>query len=257
MFWFRKKIYRWLRLEINRVLKVDFVQLYGSESLRSHLREILRDYRIDTVIDVGANEGQFGVEIRAIGFRGEIHSFEPVKRVYRKLQETTAGDPRWFTHNFALGEAPGKAMIHVFAQSVFSSLLPASAWGENRYVGMKADGEEEIEIGTFDAFRMQNGLAGRRIMLKMDTQGYDLKVFKGAAESLGQVCCILSELSFIPIYDGMPDYAEALSVYENAGFSVSGFYPVTRNKDLSVVETDCVMVRRDLFESQRAAAPAS
>ena len=85
----------------------------------------------------------------------------------------------------------------------------------------------------------------------MDTQGYDLEVFKGGKKSLASVCCLLSEMSLIPIYEGMPHYLESLSTYQDAGFKVSGFYPITRNLDLSLNEVDCMLVNTESFDHSR------
>ena len=78
----------------------------------------------------------------------------------------------------------------------------------------------------------------------MDTQGFDLEVFSGASKHLKHIKCLLSEVSFIPIYDGMPTYAKSLKLYRSNGFQVSGLYPVTRDKQSrAIIEMDCVMVR--------------
>src|SRR5690606_19911809 len=87
-------------------------------------------------------------------------------------------------------------------------------------------------------------LSKRSILLKMDTQGYDLEVFKGATESLRYAKCILSELSVLPIYAGAPHYLDALAHYEESGFAITGLYPISRNSDLSVIEFDCIMINR-------------
>ena len=78
----------------------------------------------------------------------------------------------------------------------------------------------------------------------MDTQGYDLKVFIGALDVIDCIDFILSEISFIPIYDGMPRYLETLQTYEQYNFIISGLYPISRKKDLSVVEMDCMMLNK-------------
>jgi hypothetical protein len=110
---------------------------------------------------------------------------------------------------------------------------------------MKEARRETIQLDTLDGFASRVlKLNGDRIFLKMDTQGFDLKVFRGAKNTLKDVQGLLSELSFIPIYGGMPRYGETLAEYEAAGFSVSGMYPVMRNRDTSLIEMDCVMVRR-------------
>ncbi len=60
---------------------------------------------------------------------------------------------------------------------------------------------------------------------------------------MGSVRCILSEISLIPIYDGMPSYKESLAEYEKHNFLISGFYPVSRNKsNMAIIEMDCVLV---------------
>ena len=78
----------------------------------------------------------------------------------------------------------------------------------------------------------------------MDTQGYDLEVFKGASNSLSRIVALQSELSVKAIYDGMPGYLDTLAVYSDNGYLPSGLYPVSRNKDgLSLLEVDAVLIK--------------
>ena len=200
------------------------------------------------MVDVGANEGQFGGLLRDLGFGGDIHSFEPVKAIYDRLSRLAIDDVRWTTHNVALGDKSGKATINVSEHSVLSSLLVPSDYGSRLYDNIKIVRQEEIEITTFDEFH--DGCLkgqGRRIMLKMDTQGYDLQVLAGAERSLAEIHCMMSELSLLPIYQGMTHYLEALAAYEKKGFAVSGIYPIDRNSDMSLIEADCLLVNRARF----------
>jgi hypothetical protein len=86
----------------------------------------------------------------------------------------------------------------------------------------------------------------KHIFLKMDTQGYDLHVFKGASKYYSKISCLLTEISFQPIYQKMSDHHEAIAFYEKKGFSVSGLYPVSRQKDSSIIEMDCFMINTQL-----------
>jgi hypothetical protein len=86
-------------------------------------------------------------------------------------------------------------------------------------------------------------IEGPRVYLKLDTQGYDLKVLEGSTECLDHIFALQAELSVKPIYDGMPSYLEALSTLTQLGFEMSGVYPVNRDEQLRVIELDCVMVR--------------
>src|SRR5688572_14573283 len=92
-----------LRFHINRHLKFDVVRSGGHRDLPSHLRKILHDYRVDTVIDVGANVGQFGKLTRSLGYKGMIHSFEPVESAFSELSKEAAKDRRWVPHKMAVG----------------------------------------------------------------------------------------------------------------------------------------------------------
>jgi hypothetical protein len=80
----------------------------------------------------------------------------------------------------------------------------------------------------------------------MDTQGYDLKVFEGALNAIGYITGILSEISLIPIYSGMPHYLESLGKYEEYGFVVTGLYPISRKDNFSVIEMDCMLINNRL-----------
>jgi hypothetical protein len=83
----------------------------------------------------------------------------------------------------------------------------------------------------------------------MDTQGYDLEVFAGLGDVREQVLALQSEVSVVPIYQGMPHLTESISCYEQAGFAIAGMYPVSTEKSaLRVVEFDCLMVSTTAFE---------
>lgn len=75
----------------------------------------------------------------------------------------------------------------------------------------------------------------------MDTQGYDLEVFRGASGCMEHICGVQSELSLRPLYKGMPHYLEALAAYEAAGFELFNLSVVTRLGDGALVELNCFM----------------
>lgn len=227
---------------------LQVVKTRKRDVLRNHLAKALKAYDINMVIDVGANRGQFASGLRALGYDGPIHSFEPVAATFEALSKAAEGDPEWVPHHLALGETAGEAVINVSAGSDFSSLLPSNAYGRERFEKLETAYQETIRIDTLDAVLGEElAQPGVNALLKMDTQGFDLQAFAGAQGALSNIACLLSEIAFIPIYDGAPHFTEALRRYEAAGFSVSGLYPVSRNPDLSVIEMDCVMVNRTKF----------
>ena len=238
-----RKLMDRMRFVINRKIDYDIVHFSGQHTLRAHLVSILNEYRIGSIIDVGANEGQFALNMRGLGFRGKIYSFEPVKAAYEVLKRASESDDKWFVFDFALGAASGEALINVSGFSSFSSILDVNEYALERWEDSEVTHQQEISIRTLDNCASEGLIdCDSRLLLKMDTQGYDLEVFKGALSVLPNVSCVLSELSLIPIYENMPSYSDSLTEYESHGFHVSGFYPITRNKNLTLNEVDCVLV---------------
>lgn len=237
-----KKFVDTLRLFINRRVGYDIVYFSGQHTLRAHLVKVFKEYEIDAIIDVGANEGQFALAVRSLGFSGKIYSFEPVDEAFEKLAAASSSDGNWFVFNFALGSESGESLINVSDFTSFSSILNPSDYALERWENSRVDHKQKITIRTLDECKMEGLIPESNIFLKMDTQGYDLEVFKGADSILLNVRGVLSELSLIAVYNDMPGYKQSLSTFEEAGFSVSGLYPITRNKDLSLNEVDCVLV---------------
>jgi FkbM family methyltransferase len=232
---------------IARLFGYEVIKCKKHPTLQSHLLNLIEQYDIDLILDVGANRGQFAEGLWRQGYRGEIHSFEPVAENVRILEQKRGTRQDWHVHPVALGDRPGSTVIHVTQASDLSSILSPNEFGRQRcreHIHQVA--EQTVDVWTIDdALRKHVPDAEhRRILLKMDTQGYDLNVFAGSAEHRSSIRCILTELSLIPIYEGMPHYLDALRTFEDAGFAVTGLYPVTRNADFSLVEMDCVLVNR-------------
>jgi FkbM family methyltransferase len=210
-----------------------------------HVAAVLEKYRVNCVFDVGANTGQYGKGLRRFGYTGRIVSFEPVSDTFERLQRSAESDPDWQVYNFALGREEAVQSIHIDWKSM-NSLLPPSEYGKERYKRFAKGRTEEIEIRRLDDV-MQKALEGiddPRPYLKMDTQGFDMEVFAGAGERISEFVGMQSEVAALRLYEGSPAMGEAIAAYEEAGFGVTGMYPVTREPATGrVVEFDCVMVR--------------
>jgi FkbM family methyltransferase len=237
-----------LRYRIADALGYRLVKKKNDHSrLESHLPKVIESLGINCVVDAGANLGQYAHMLRGCGYAGRIVSFEPVPAVYEKLEKKAEGDPNWLTHQLALGSADENRFINVFEASELSSLLPTSEYGRAA-IKRKADDVARVEVSVrrLDGLwkRIAGDLPEPRVFLKMDTQGSDLEVFDGARGCIGVVLGLQSELSVLPLYEGMPDYAKSLERYRGSGFEVSGFFPVFRDKQTHLLgEFDCVMIR--------------
>jgi FkbM family methyltransferase len=177
---------------------------------------LLADARIATVLDVGANVGTYGRELRAHGYGGRIVSFEPLSGAYAKLRAAAASDPRWETQQLALGEEDGSAELNVSTEDVWSSMLPRDdrATTENlAYVGT-----ETVRTARLDSLDV---LDGAPTWLKLDVQGFELQVLRGAAGSLGPVAGVECEMSLEPFYEGQPSVRELVDALDDLGFRLA------------------------------------
>ena len=131
---------------------------------------------IDTVLDIGANGGQFGTLLRQSKFTGQIHSVEPLRSAYNVLSATAAGDARWSVQRAAVSAEPGTLTMNVSSNSVSSSVLPmldrhATAAPSAQYVTT-----EDVVATTVDEIVTTAGLEPERTLLKIDVQGYERAV---------------------------------------------------------------------------------
>ena len=205
----------------------------------NRLKRLLESLQINCVLDVGANTGQFAEEVRGIGFRGRIVSFEPQEQEFSTLSRRFRNDHHWRGFSYALGAAPGQTAINVvLGLTVMSSLLEP----KRAVAGLKA---QPIEVKRLDGVFESaiNGVRDPRVLLKMDTQGYDLNVFEGARACLDHIVALQSELSVKPLYHGMPHYLDALRIYEEAGFSLYHLAVVTRTEAGEIQELNCLMTK--------------
>jgi FkbM family methyltransferase len=215
--------------------------------LATHLRKVFDQLHIDCVFDVGANVGNYGVFLREeVGYKGLIISAEPVHEYYQRAKLLANADGNWIVHNLALGSHSGRLLINVTKNIAFSSFLTP----DTRHVPEMADRSvvtrtEEVDVVRFNEF-LHGVRAGRsigNIYLKLDTQGYDLEVIKGAGAAVADVRALQSEISVLPLYAEAPDYITAIRTLSDLGFHISGLFPVNRDAQLRVIEFDCVMVR--------------
>jgi len=219
-------------------LGYDLVKTKKNILLHRHLCNLFALLDINCVLDVGANYGQYGTMLRDAGYQGRIISFEPVSTSYQRLQQVAAEDSNWDTYNFALGSTEREQEIHVTTASDFASFLPPSEFSKKTFGDVVTIAKKEyVQIKKLDDIfaSVIKKQSQANIHLKMDTQGYDLDVFKGAENSLQNITSIQSELSVLPVYEGMPNYIESLSTYRNAGFEITGMFPVSHDSATLVV----------------------
>ncbi len=194
-----------------------------------HLKSFLVDQDIGLVIDVGAYRGEFASELRASGYDGSILSFEPVPSSFEQLRAKMSADPKWEGVNAGLSDAAREAKFNVYESGDFNSLLALKSDAKRAY-SMRDAPPSEITVSLRRLDEVLPPVLKRlnhpKVFLKMDTQGHDLSVMRGATDVLPVVRGLLSELPAVSLYEGMPTMPEILSYYGECGFVPVGFYPV-------------------------------
>jgi FkbM family methyltransferase len=196
-----------------------------SQSLHARRLAVLRRTGTTVVFDVGANCGQYGLLLRRTGYSGRIASFEPVSVAFEDLERESRGDSLWECRRLALGDREGNQEIGVSANLASSSFLGM----EDRLVESDAESayvaQESVPVVRLDSAADELTESDDRIYLKLDVQGYELRVLRGAPETLEKVQAIELELSLVPLYEDQPEVGELLEFVRSAGFEPFSLEP--------------------------------
>jgi FkbM family methyltransferase len=189
-----KKLF--IRLGYDVVKTNNFVKYAPARRMK-----LLASLGINLVFDVGANIGQYVRQLRELGYKGKIISFEPLSSAFKELEKLSAKDPNWDIVNIGLGDEDCTKELNISGNSYSSSLLemkPAhlSAEPDSQYIG-----KEEITLRKLDSIIHNHYREGDKLFLKLDTQGYEKHVIEGAVQSLDKVECIQMEMSLVPLYE--------------------------------------------------------
>jgi FkbM family methyltransferase len=223
----------------------QFLRRCGVDLLyvRPEIIDLIRQQRVDLVLDVGANVGQYASLLRAWGYRGRIVSCEPVSEPFQKLKARAEADPLWEVLNIGLGDQDATSSINVSANSLYSSVLDTTPELHSYDAGSKAVRSEQITLRRLDSLLPEVLGASTSVFLKIDTQGYERQVVEGAGSALGSLKGVQLELSETPMYAGEASFLHMTTIMASKGFRIGlirpfAFDPRTR----FLVQSDVVFV---------------
>jgi FkbM family methyltransferase len=216
---------------------------YEVSRTRPGRQDFLKSRSIDTIIDVGANDGKFAREVRDRGYTGSIVSFEPIREVYRRLADRFANDRRWKGYNLGVSNKSGEAVIGVSEATVFSSLHKLKVAASRLEERSNVVRYETIKITTLG--ECSDKIKGNRLFLKLDTQGHEQACLEGLGELKNRVEGIQMELPLSALYENVWSFHEAVYFMKQLDFVPCIFSPVSYHKcdPVAVVEVDCTFRR--------------
>ncbi len=181
-----------------------------------------RDIRLDVVVDVRADSGQFIRADHAVFPNARIYSFEPLPDCLAAMQQRMKGVPGFQAFGSAVGDEDGTITIHQSSSSPSSSLLPMTAEHTEAFPWTGGGQDIEVEIHRLDHFLPQMQLDGN-VLLKIDVQGFSQQVLLGAPKTLGRSRAVFIETSFVQLYEGEATFDATYRFMVDAGFEFVGF----------------------------------
>jgi FkbM family methyltransferase len=209
-----------------RRLGYDLTPRRKAKPLAAQLVAVLERFAVGVVLDVGANLGQYAIMLREWGYAGRIVSFEPLAEAHAELSRRAAGDPRWqVAPPMALGETDGEIGIEVSAASGMSSILPQTELLRRVAPSARVRRRERVPLRRLDRVAELHLRSSDRVLLKIDTQGYEPQVLAGAGGLINRLVGIQLEMSLVPCYAGEQDFRTTIDTITALGFELHLLWP--------------------------------
>lgn len=216
-----------------------------SEELRRI--KLLEHYNIDLVFDIGANKGQYATGIIDAGYAHKIVSFEPLTSAHSIIETVSKKYKNWtVAPRCAIGSKKEEIEINISANSVSSTLLNML---DSHYEGApdsKIIGKEKVQVYPLDEIGEEYSRSAKNIFLKIDVQGFEQEVLKGAQSIINKAKGMEMEISLVPLYENqnwlLP---QVLEYMEQKGFQLNSIVPAfTDNKTGVVLQCNGIFFRK-------------
>ena len=179
-----------------------------------NLQKILKHFKINVVIDVGAYTGTYALSLRRFGYLGKIISFEPISNSHEKLLDVSRNDSNWIVHKkIALGEKKSLKYMYISKKADSSSFFKISKEHIKLEPDSKVIKKEKVFtdrldniINVYKNYNLSNSL------LKIDTQGYEYEILKGSKKFLNKIKLVQIELSLIELYKGQKNLDKTIEL---------------------------------------------
>ena len=192
---------------------------------------------LKTVVDIGANRGQFALAARQHSPEAYIFAFEPLEEAAEVFAKVFKADPCVELHRCAIGIKQGEVVMHVSRADDSSSLLPISDLQHQLFPGTKEKGTRRVIVTPLDAALFPAQVQAPTL-LKIDVQGYELEVLKGSTSLLGCFDFLLVECSYLELYTGQALADEVVRYAEKAGFKLMERFNLIRDKNGDALQAD-------------------
>jgi len=202
-------------------------------------QNLFAHFAVDLILDVGANTGQTYDSFRWAGFQGPICSFEPNPEVFRRLEGKRGF--AWQRLPYALSNESGQVKFHITDNDNASSLL--TPLGHARVL-------KEITVAAYrlDELWGKQGFSAKNVFLKIDAEGHDLEVIKGASGVLDRIPLIMAEVAPLPRFQGEPPLPDVVNFMGQLGYCVCRVDKNSMNGAAGIdIALDIIFAKRELL----------
>lgn len=242
----------WLGVEIQRKPKAheQVEEIVAVEEVDTPEEQIidLSPYRwlinkkIRTVLDIGANTGQFADLIHKITPQAKIISFEPLRDCFKELEENGKKFGDFKAYNVALGDSEGEVPIYRSEFSPSSSLRPMAALHKAAYPFTKRGTVEKIVVKRLDGIKDLE--IEHPMLVKIDVQGFEDKVIDGGSSTISKAQVLIVETSFQTLYKGQPMFGAIYDRLTKLGFNYRGnWYQDNDSRDGAALQSDAIFIK--------------
>lgn len=226
-----------------------FLRLFNLDVQRySHRPEVtllgMKKLRIRTIIDVGANVGQFAQMINRSFPQARIYSFEPLPDIFAELKKCR--NTQMFPIQVALGDCNGEMEMHKHIDhTASSSFLHATAVTTKYYPATKRQSSTRVQIMTLDrAVEAFDICVLDDVLIKLDVQGFEDRVIRGGPETFAKASACIIEINLQNLYTGQARFSGLLSMLEQSGLRYGGNLEQVVAPDGSVIAIDATFFRK-------------
>lgn len=211
---------------------------------------VLKNLYCATVVDIGANRGQFALIARHCLPDCRIFSFEPLPDASSRYRRVFANDRKAVLYEVAIGPSNGEFTMHISAKDDSSSLLPLTDLQRRMFPGTHEVGTTTVQVRTLDSC-LGGGDIREPALLKLDVQGYEMEALKGCASLLPRFTYVYVECSFMELYEGQALADEVIRFLDNHQFRLNSTHNTQYDDSGREVQADFLFKRYSRHDQER------
>ena len=203
----------------------------------------LHNLEISTVIDIGANIGEFTSIFNELFPSSVIYAFEPIPECFSKLSKRVGKFKNIKIYNVGLGSQNGELKLNKSSHDPASSFRDMADLHKKNYPHSSNSVELNVPIVRLDDFLESTSL-DNNIFIKIDVQGFEDEVIKGGIKTFDRAKVIIIESSFQKLYENEPLFHGIYSLLQPLGFEFMGCLKQSEfNLDESFLQGDCIFIK--------------